>query len=103
MHSYVDFYFSPDGASPIDVAERVRDRIGLVPIVGAHDLVFEWSTVEEFRRVLRQLHDAVQGTGTKYRIETVAEDPQFVEPIPWPPAIHAGPSRHPAFGRGPTD
>ncbi len=97
MHSYVDLYFSPDGESPLDLAERIRARLGLSPIVGPHDLAFEWETVEQFRRVLATLHEVLKGTGTLYRVETLAHDPQFLDPVPWPPPIGVGPARHPAF------
>ncbi len=85
MHTYVDLYFSPDGVSPLVIAERLKKHAGLSYIVGEHDLVFEWSNVPEFRERLQQLHAALKDTGVQYRIESEVDEPRFVEPVPWPP------------------
>ncbi len=97
MHSYIDLYFSPEGPSPLEVAERLRTKAGLAFVIGPHDLAFEWQTVEEFRASLHRIHDALQGMGVTYRVETVPEDPAFVEPIPWPPPLHRGHPNHPGY------
>ena len=94
MHTYVDLYFSPDGVSPLAIAERLKKHTGLSYIVGEHDLVFEWSTVAQFRERLNQLHAALKGTGVQYRIESELDEPRFVEPTRWPPpAAEASSSR----------
>ncbi len=97
MHSYVDLFFAPEGVSPLDVSDRVRKIAGLAFIIGPHDLAFEWRTMEEFREQLAKVHEALQGTGVLYRVETVPDDPAFVEPIPWPPPINRGQTTHPGF------
>ncbi|MGD0257586.1 MAG: hypothetical protein ABSB90_06875 [Thermoplasmata archaeon] len=97
MHSYIDLYFSPEGVSPLDVADRLRSMAGLSFVVGNHDLAFEWDTVDQFRATLGKIHTALEGTGVSYRVETVAEEPTFVPPVPWPPILPRSPSTHPGF------
>jgi hypothetical protein len=97
MHSYVDLYFASDGDSPLDIADRLRATAGLSFVVGSHDLAFEWDTVDQFRTTLGKIHTALQGTGVSYRVETVAEEPKFVDPIPWPPLLPRSPPTHPGF------
>ncbi len=100
MHTYIDLYFAPESISPLDLAERIRERAGLKFIIGAHDLAFEWRTVEEFRETLARLHDCLKGTGVLYRVETVRDEPTFVEPVPWPPPLRSGePTTHPGYDR----
>jgi len=100
VRSYVDLYFAPESVSPLDLAQRIRERAGLEFIIGPHDLVFEWTSVEAFRATLAGLREALQGSGVLYRVETVPEETTFVEPIPWPPPIRSGtPSPHPAYDR----
>ncbi len=100
MHTFVDLYFSPAHASPLDLAARVREEAGLEFVIGPHDLIFEWRTVEEFRSTLGKVHAALAGSGVLYRVETVRDEPTFVEPVPWPPPIHeGGPAHHPAYDR----
>jgi hypothetical protein len=96
MHSYVDLYFAPGGVSPLEISDRLKQTAGLSFIIGPHDLAFEWSTVEEFQAILKKVHIALQGTGVFYRIETVVEDPTYIEPIPWPPPINRG-RTHPGY------
>jgi hypothetical protein len=97
MHSYVDLYFSPEGISPLDIADRLRSMVGLSFVVGAHDLAFEWDTVEQFRVTLEKIHAALKGTGVLYHVETVAEEPAFVAPVAWPPILPHEPPSHPGF------
>jgi hypothetical protein len=97
MHSYIDLYFAPEGVSPLEISERLRSTAGLSFIIGPHDLAFEWGNVEEFQSMLQKVHRALQGTGVFYRVETVAEDPTYIEPIPWPPPLSRGPPTHPGY------
>jgi hypothetical protein len=98
VHTYIDLYFSPEGASPLTVAERLHAEAGLSYIVGEHDLVFEWSSVAEFRDRLGRVHRALQGTGVQYRIQSVLDDPTFIEPVPWPPPAPSAARPHPGYG-----
>jgi hypothetical protein len=97
MHSYVDLYFAANGASPFEVSDRLKSAVGLEFIIGPHDVAFEWHTVEEFRERLTKLHRALDGTGVVYHIETVSDEPGFVEPVVWPPPISRGTPTHPGY------
>ena len=97
MHSYLDLYFFGDGTSPLDISDRLRGAVGLELIIGPHDIAFEWHTVEEFRTKLGKIHAALQGTGVFYRIETVSDEPGFVEPVIWPPPMVRGHPIHPGY------
>jgi hypothetical protein len=96
MYSYIDLYFSPQGVSPLEIADRLRNSAGVSFIVGTHDLMFEWRNVEEFRDRMSRIHTALAGTGATYRVESVEETPEFVEPVSWPPAIVRA-AEHPGF------
>jgi hypothetical protein len=97
MHSYIDLFFSPDGVSSIEVSERLRAAVGLSFIIGPHDVAFEWHTVEEFREKLDRVHTALKGTGVLYRIETVSDEPGFIEPVVWPPPMAGAHPTHPGY------
>jgi len=97
MHSYIDLYFTPESVSPIEIADRVKRVAGLSFIIGPHDLVFEWRTDAEFHERLSGVHAALKGTGVLYRVETIADEPGFVEPVPWPPPLTRGDAIHPGF------
>jgi hypothetical protein len=99
LRSFVDLYFAPGPVTPLEIAERIRGATGLSFVQGPHDLVFEWSTVEEFRALLAKLHEALRGSGAFYRVETVAEEEGvgFVAPLPWPPTLPRSPPSHPGF------
>ncbi len=97
MHSYVDLYFSANGASPFEVSDRLRAAVGVEFIIGPHDVAFEWHTVEEFRTKLTKIHQALHGTGVTYRIETVSDEPGFVEPVVWPPPAPGPNPTHPGY------
>ena len=97
MHSYVDLYFTPDSASPLELSERLRAVAGLSFIIGPHDLVFDWDTEHEFKERLAKIHDALQGSRVLYRIETVSDAPDFVPPVSWPPPMPRRDPEHPGF------
>ncbi|MGC2034353.1 MAG: hypothetical protein WA761_02770 [Thermoplasmata archaeon] len=103
MRTYIDITFSSDGPSPIDLAERIRETLGLSFIVGSHDLMFEWSSAEEFRGRIEQVHDLLRDTGAYYRVQTAEEEPGRSPIIAWPPALTDGPQRHPAYEPDPDD
>lgn len=97
MYTYIDLYFTPESAPPLEIAKRLRERAGLSFIIGPHDLAFEWSTEEEFHERLGRVHEALKGTGVLYRVETAPEDPTFIAPIPWPPPMPRNDPVHPAY------
>lgn len=97
MHSYIDLYFASDAISPLEVSDRIRAMAGLEFIIGPHDIAFEWHTVEEFRAKLEKVHVALRGTGVFYRIETVTDEPGFVEPVVWPPPAMQSHTVHPGY------
>jgi hypothetical protein len=97
MHSYIDLYFSGEGISPLDVSDRIRAAAGLEFIIGPHDIAFEWHTVEEFRTKLHKIHGALKGTGVFYRLETVSDEPGFIEPAVWPPPMVGKNPTHPGY------
>ena len=97
MHTYIDLYFTPESLAPLEIAKRLRHHAGLSFIIGPHDLAFEWKSEEEFHALLTKIHAALKGTGVLYRVETVAEEPAYIEPIPWPPPLPRHDPAHPAY------
>ena len=97
MHSYIDLFFTPESLAPLEISRRLRTAAGLSFIIGPHDLTFEWKTEQEFHDRISKVHAALKGTGVLYRVETVPEDPAYIEPIPWPPPLPRNDPVHPAY------
>src|SRR5208282_26967 len=97
MRSYVDLYFTPESVSPLEISKRLLSIAGMSFIIGPHDLVFDWENEQDFQGRLGRVHDALKGTGVLYRIETVAEEPGVIEPLPWPPPMPPRDPVHPGF------
>jgi hypothetical protein len=95
-YAYVNLYFSPAGEDPLSVADRLRRAAGVNFILGSHDLFFDWSDVDEYREKLTRIHVALRGTGATYRVESLEEGPEFVEPAPWP-VIGKSQEEHPGY------
>ena len=99
MHTFIDLVFSPDGTSPLEISDRLRSHAHLSFIVGDHDLVFEWTSEEEFRSTLSQIHEALRGTGVTYRVHSTVDTPEYVAPASWPPSLAEAPQPHPGYAR----
>lgn len=97
MHSYVDLYFTPESRSPLEISARLRSVAGLSFIIGPHDLVFDWEHEKDFQERMAKIHEALKGSGVLYRVETVSDEPGFIEPIPWPPPMPRRDPVHPAY------
>jgi hypothetical protein len=97
MRTYIDLYFTSEGPSPIEVADRLRRLVGVRFITGIHDLVFDWEEPEAFRAALQGIHDALRGTGIQYHVETVSGILEGNEPVAWPPPLAPDLGQHPAY------
>lgn len=73
MKTYVDIYFNSEGPSPKDIVENMR-RIGLEPVRGPHDFIFEWNDDDEFLAKVGEIHKVLQGLNVIYRFHTVTEE-----------------------------
>lgn len=97
MRTYVDISFSSDGTVATVVADRIREIAHVSLITGEHDIVFDWTTVEEFRERIRAIHNALAGTRAMYRVETVLEDGEGGLLSSWPPSLRAEPEENPGY------
>lgn len=73
MKTYVDIYFNSEGPQPTDIVESMRG-IGLEPLRGPHDFIFEWKDDDEFLAKVGEIHKILQGLNVIYRFETVPEE-----------------------------
>lgn len=94
MRTFIDITFSSDGTVPSVVADRLRDLAGVSIVVGHHDVVLDWSDVEEFRVKVKAIHDALVGTHATDRVET-GEDEGASGTLAWPPSPASEPSENP--------
>lgn len=73
MRTYVDVTFNSDGINPIDIVKEF-DKLGLKPVRGTHDFYFDWSSDEEFRKKVVEIHEMLKDKGIFYRLHTVTEE-----------------------------
>jgi hypothetical protein len=99
MITFIDLIFSPSGLDAGVVIDRLQRVPGVSSVMGEHDLLFHWTSPDEFNRQLRAIHAALQGSGASYRIFTVEDSYQSKAPVSWFPAIDAEPAGHPAYPR----
>ena len=73
MKTYLVLFFSSDGASIRDVVAKPQG-LGFKIVVGAHDLVYEWSNEPSEQDILDlgdKVKDALKGCNVMFKLETV--------------------------------
>ncbi len=53
----------------MNVIKRLKD-LNFSPVVGEYDFVKEYNTTEEYAEIVKELYDALKGTGVRYRLIT---------------------------------
>lgn len=87
MRTYVDIYFSADGATPLRVAEVLHKELGMSFVFGPHDLVFHWKELPELYATIEKLNRALEPLGVYLRFlseEETRGEPDAPE-FHWPP------------------
>ncbi len=73
MKTYLTVWFNSEGASPSEVAERLR-AMGFKPIRGYYDHVYDWKkkvTLEDIFQLSDALHETLKGLKVLYKLETI--------------------------------
>lgn len=73
MKTYLTIWFNSEGASPMEVVERIL-AMGFKPMKGHYDHVYDWGrepTLEEVLQLGNNLHETLKGLKVIYKLETV--------------------------------
>ena len=98
MMTFIDLTFSPSGQPPFTVVAKLQRIPGVTSVMGNHDVMFRWQTNAQFDEKIRAVHHALRETGATYRVFTVEDSYQSLEPVSWVPPVEAEPelAQHPA-------
>jgi hypothetical protein len=96
---FVDLTLSTDKTNVIDVGHKLQSLSTISLIQGDHDLMFRWTTVSEFEERVCAIHRALVSTGATYRVHTVEERLDALEPVAWAPLIDMELKENPAYRR----
>lgn len=72
MKTYVNILFYSEGASPVEVVERLRS-LGFEALKGVHDHVYDWGRDVELGDILQistSVHETLKGLKVFYKLET---------------------------------
>ena len=72
MKTYLTIWFYSEGASPLEVVERLRS-LGFKPLKGYHDHVYEWNKEVDLIDILElanKVHETLRGLKVFYKLET---------------------------------
>lgn len=72
MKTYLTIWFNSEGASPMEVVERLRS-LGFKPLRGYHDHVYEWkrnAELEDILQLANAVHETLKGLKVLYKLET---------------------------------
>ena len=72
MKTYLTIWFYSEGASPLEVVERLRS-LGFKPLKGYHDHVYEWNREVDLIDILElanKVHETLRGLKVFYKLET---------------------------------
>ncbi len=69
MRLYIELYFSSEGESPLETLDMMKE-LGFDPVVGEYDFAKDYDTPEEYKQMVKNLTDALEGTGIRYRLTT---------------------------------
>lgn len=69
MRTYVKFYFSSEGAGPLDLVEQMRS-IGFRAEVGDYDFSVDWDSPAQYSAAVRKMHGLLAGSRVRYTLMT---------------------------------
>jgi hypothetical protein len=72
VKTYLTMWFSSEGASPVEVVERLRS-LGFKPLRGYHDHVYDWKKnvdLDDILELTGKIHETLKGLKVLYKIET---------------------------------
>lgn len=72
MKTYLTIWFYSEGASPVEVVEKLRS-MGFQPLRGYHDHVYDWGRKVDLMDVLQlanKVHETLKGMKVFYKLET---------------------------------
>ncbi|MEM0160897.1 MAG: hypothetical protein QW258_01700 [Thermoplasmata archaeon] len=72
MKLYVKIYFSPDGVSPLEIIQILKES-GFMSVFGQFDFVKEFDSEQEYNDTVTKLYLSLKGTGVIFRINTKIE------------------------------
>lgn len=97
MITFIDLTFSPSGSPVPTVLARLQRIPGVTSVMGDHDVMFHWRTTAEFDAQMLAIHRTLHETGATYRVCTVEDSYQSLDPVPWVGPGMADPPQHPAI------
>ncbi len=69
MKLYIKVYFNSESISPLEIIKSIKE-MGFEPVVGDYDFMKSFETPEEYGLIVEELHEALKGTGTMFRLST---------------------------------
>ena len=72
MKTYLTIWFNSEGASPLEIVERLRS-LGFKALRGYHDHVYDWKRKIELEEVLKlanTIHETLRDLKVIYKLET---------------------------------
>lgn len=69
MRVYIELYFSTEGSSPLETLDVMKD-LGFDPVVGEYDFAMDYETPEEYKQIVKDLTEVLEGTQIRYRLTT---------------------------------
>ena len=72
MKTYLTIWFYSEGASPLEVVEKLRS-LGFEPLRGYHDHVYDWKRKIDLMDILElanKVHETLKGLKVFYKLET---------------------------------
>ncbi len=72
MKIFIKLFFSAEGPNPMEILGKVKD-LGFQPVFGQYDLMKEVSDIDEYMKIVEELHNRLQGTKVFYNLYSVKE------------------------------
>jgi len=69
MRLYIQLYFDSNGTNPLEVLDQMKE-LGFDPVVGDYDFAKDYESPDEYKKIIGDINDALQGTGVRYRLTT---------------------------------
>jgi len=73
MRTYLSFWFSSEGASPVEIGQSLK-KIGFSPMHGGYDFVYSWDKrpgIDDLLALGNSVQKALKGCQAMFKMETV--------------------------------